>query len=338
MIEIDGSYGEGGGQILRTALALSLFTQKPFRIERIRAGREKPGLRPQHLAAVRAAAAVGGARVRGDRLGSMTLVFEPGRVRPGNYRFAVGTAGATTLVFQTVFLPLALAGGESRVEFEGGTHVPKSPSLDFLLEVYRPWLSALGARFEAEPERLGFYPRGGGRWRAAIFPGTGIRPLTAEDRFRLAGARVRGAASRLPRHVAERIARRAAARLREAGVEAQSEVLYPPAPSPGAYGFVLLEGQPGPAGFTALGAPGKPAEQVGDEAARDALGFLAAGAAAEAHLADQLLLPLALARGPSRFRVAEATGHLVTQAWLIPRFLPVRIAVLPPWVEVRPGA
>ncbi len=337
MIELDGSYGEGGGQILRSALTLSLLTGKPFRLLNIRAKRKNPGLRPQHLAAVRAAAALSRAEVRGDRLGSRELYFFPREVQAGRYHFAVGTAGAATLVFQTVLLPLALKGkGESELVLEGGTHVPKSPSFDDLDFAYRPWMARLGVGFRIELERPGFYPRGGGRFRARVFPAKGLRPLQALDLFLLESVQVRGVSVRLPAHIAERIAKSAARRFADAGIEPGVEVLHPEGLVPGAYGFVGLLGTPGPAAFTALGAPGKPSERVGEEAARRALRFLKRGAPVEAHLADQLLLPLALAPGPSLFRVEEVTRHLETQAWLIPKFLPVRIRVAGDRVEVRP--
>ncbi len=337
MIELDGSFGEGGGQILRSALTLSLLTGKPFCIVRIRAGRKNPGLRPQHLAAVRAAAAVGRAEVRGDRLGSMELCFSPRGVSAGRYRFATGTAGAATLVFQTVLLPLALMGGEeSELVLEGGTHVPQSPSFDDLDFAYRAWLLRLGVAFTLELERPGFYPRGGGRFRARVSPAGAVRPLAAEGSFAPTGVVVRGVAARLPFHVAKRIARRAAERLEEAGLLPAVEVRHPEAVAPGAYGFVGLSGRPGPVAFTALGAPGKPSERVGEEAALRALGFLRRGAPVEAHLADQLLLPLAVAPGPSAFRVERVTRHLETQAWLIPKFLPVRVRIAGERVELRP--
>ncbi len=337
MIELDGSYGEGGGQILRSALVLSLLTGKPFRLLNIRAKRKNPGLRPQHLAALRAATTLGRAEVRGDRLGSKELYFFPREVQAGRYRFAVGTAGAATLVFQTVLLPLALKGeGESELVFEGGTHVPKSPSFDDLDFAYRPWMARLGVGFRLELERPGFYPRGGGRFRAWIFPAKGVRSLQVTGPFLLESVRVRGVSVRLPVHIAERIAKSAARKLEEAGIDPSVEALRPGAFAPGAFGFVGLTGTPGPAAFTALGAPGKPSEWVGEEAARRALRFLKRGAPVEAHLADQLLLPLALAPGPSLFRVEEVTRHLETQAWLIPKFLPVRIRIAGDRVEVRP--
>jgi len=337
VIRIDGSFGEGGGQILRSALTLSLLTGQPFCIVRIRAGRKNPGLRPQHLAAVRAAATVGKAEVQGDRLGSRELCFSPRGVSAGRYRFATGTAGAATLVFQTVLLPLALMGGEeSELVLEGGTHVPQSPSFDDLEFAYRSWLFRLGVRFSLDLVQLGFYPRGGGRFRARVFPADGVRPLSAEDPFALTEVVVRGVAAWLPFHVAERIARSAAEKLGEAGLQLAIEVRYPEAAAPGAYGFVGLSGDPGPAAFTALGAPGRPSEHVGEEAARRALRFLRRGTPVEAHLADQLLLPLSLAPGPSVLRVEGVTRHLETQAWLIPKFLPVRVRIAGARVELRP--
>ena len=167
MIEIDGSQGEGGGQILRTALALALVTGKPFRITNIRAGRKKPGLLRQHLTAIQAAMAVGGAAAEGATIGSRDLVFHPGAITPGTYRFAVGTAGSTTLVLQTILPALLCAGGESMLTLEGGTHNPFAPPFDFLQTTFLPQVNRLGPKVEAVLERPGFYPAGGGRFRVS---------------------------------------------------------------------------------------------------------------------------------------------------------------------------
>src|SRR5829696_3883531 len=178
MIEIDGSFGEGGGQILRSSLALSLLTGKAFRLRKIRANRKpKPGLRPQHLASVRAAAKIGKAKVTGDVVGSNQLTFEPGPVTPGPYRFDIGTAGATALVLHTVYLPLAVAGGPSEVVLEGGTHNDKAPSFHFLQTTWRAYMARLGLTISVEMKRAGFYPRGGGQVIAHIRPCPVPRPI-----------------------------------------------------------------------------------------------------------------------------------------------------------------
>src|SRR5262245_60443308 len=167
---IDGSQGEGGGQILRTALALSLVTGAPFRVEKIRAGRQKPGLLRQHLTAVTAAVEIGGAAVEGATLGSRELSFRPGSVRPGAYRFAVGTAGSAALVLQTVLPALLTATGPSTVVVEGGTHNPHAPPFDFLALAFLPLLARMGARAQATLDRPGFYPAGGGQLTVEITP------------------------------------------------------------------------------------------------------------------------------------------------------------------------
>ncbi len=184
MITIDGSQGEGGGQVLRTSLGLSLVTGKAFRIEKIRAGREKPGLLRQHLTAVRAAAQVGGAKVSGDEIGSRTLAFEPEQVRGGEYEFAVGTAGSATLVLQTVLPALIVAGGPSRLTLKGGTHNPWSPPFDFLQKAFLPLLERMGAKVTAELIRPGFYPAGGGEFTVEIqpVPGGRLQPLDLLER------------------------------------------------------------------------------------------------------------------------------------------------------------
>src|SRR5262249_3162136 len=208
-IEIDGSFGEGGGQILRTSLALSLLTGKPFHLRNVRARRSKPGLQPQHLKSVPAAAEVGQAKLRGASLGSCDLSFEPGEVRPGKYTLDIGTAGATGLVLHTVYLPLALRGGEpSEVTLIGGTHVTTSPSFHFLDGTWRPYLQAMGLRVGLRMQRPGFYPRGGGLVQAFIQPCAALRGLQLRGRgeVRVGGV---SAVAGLDMNIARRLARRA---------------------------------------------------------------------------------------------------------------------------------
>src|SRR5262245_3061068 len=183
VIEIDGSQGEGGGQVLRSSLALALLTGRPFHLRNVRARRSKPGLQPQHLKSVQAAAEIGQAKVKGASLGSCDLVFEPGPVRGGAYRFDIGTAGATGLVLHTVYLPLALRGeGPSEVTLIGGTHVTHSPSFHFLDATWRPYLERLGLQIGLRLDRPGFYPRGGGCVRAFVQPCPALQPLTLLER------------------------------------------------------------------------------------------------------------------------------------------------------------
>jgi RNA 3'-terminal phosphate cyclase (ATP) len=321
-LDIDGAAGEGGGQILRTSLALSLLTGKAFRLHNVRAGRERPGLQPQHLLSVRAAAAVGGARLEGAARDSTELTFEPGAVAPGTYHFAVGTAGATGLVLHTLYLPLALAGtAPSEVTITGGTHVRMSPSFDFLDTTWRPYLRLLGLDVTLRLVRPGFYPRGGGAIRAHIQTCPHLHTLQLESVKRPARATGVSAVAGLPEEIARRQARRAAYRLEKAGLKADfREESWPG--GPGTALSVVLDTKPVPTLFFALGERGKRAERVADEAAEQALAFLKADPpGVDAHSADQLVLPLALAEGPSTYRVAEVTRHLTTNIAVIRHFL-----------------
>src|SRR5262245_5782093 len=190
MVELDGAMGEGGGQILRSSLALSLITQQAFRLTNIRTNRDKPGLRPQHLASVRAAAAIGRASVNGDAIGSRELIFAPGPVIPGKYRFAIGTAGATALVLQTVYLPLVWQTAQpSELTLEGGTHVDHAPCFHFLETTWQAYLEGMGIHVRVAMDRIGFYPRGGGVIHAFLQPVERIRGLKLTHRERLTVAR-----------------------------------------------------------------------------------------------------------------------------------------------------
>ncbi|HEX3152072.1 MAG TPA: RNA 3'-terminal phosphate cyclase [Gemmataceae bacterium] len=326
MIEIDGSFGEGGGQVLRSSLALSLLTGKPFRLRKIRANRKpKPGLRPQHLASVRAAARIGSAKVSGDAVGSSNLIFEPGQVCAGKYHFPIGTAGATALVLHTVYLPLALADGPSEIVLEGGTHNDKAPCFHFLDTTWRAYMARLGMTLPLEMKRPGFYPRGGGLVIAHVQPWTIRKPLRLFGPVMPNVANILSATAGLPDHVSNRQARRATVRLRDAGVEptVTSEEW------PGDPGCVLAVTWAAtvPTLFFGLGARGKPAEAVADEAIEQALAHRDSGMPVDPHSADQLLLPLAIADGDSEFHVSEVTRHLTTNAAVIQFFLERNIAI-----------
>ncbi|HVS40323.1 MAG TPA: RNA 3'-terminal phosphate cyclase [Gemmataceae bacterium] len=322
MLELDGSFGEGGGQILRTSLALSLLTGKPFHLRNVRAGRAKPGLQPQHLMSVRAAATIGSAQVRGASLSSTDLVFEPGPVTAGRYRFDVGTAGATGLVLHTLYLPLALRGdAPSELILIGGTHVKASPCFHFLDLTWRRYLEAFGLRLSLTMFRPGFYPRGGGVVEVHIQPCAGLRGAMSPSRGSVTRATGFSAAAGLPESVAQRQARRAAYRLRQRGlkVELREEMWEG---GPGSVLAVALDTAPAPTLFFGLGARGKPSERVADEAVDQVIAFLDADdAPVDPHSADQIVLPLALADGPSEYRVAQVTCHLTTNIAVIRCFL-----------------
>lgn len=328
MIELDGAHGEGGGQILRTSLALSLVTGKPFHLRNLRAGRKKPGLQPQHLMSVEAAATIGQARTRGAALQSKELVFEPGPVRPGTYHFKIGTAGSTGLVLHTIYLPLALASAPSQVAIEGGTHVKASPCFHFLDITWRRHLALVGINIAVTMRRPGFYPRGGGLVEAAITPGPHIQSLTVE---RVVPVKTFGgfsAVAGLPASIAQRQAVRAQRRLEALGLQGTiREESW--SGGPGTVIGVELPTSPVPTLFFALGERGKPAESVADEAACQAETFLRADPpGVDEHSADQLVLPLALAPEPSSFRVAAVSTHLLTNIDVIQRFVPRKITVV----------
>jgi RNA 3'-terminal phosphate cyclase (ATP) len=324
MVEIDGSYGEGGGQILRTALSLSCLYRMPFRIFNIRKGRKKPGLMPQHLTAVRAARLVSAAEVVGDCSGSTELSFSPREVKGGEIFFDIGTAGSTSLVLQTLIPALALGSARSRVTLTGGTHVPLSPSFHYLAGVFAPVLASLGVRVELSADSFGFYPRGGGTVRADIYPVDQLRPLRILERGSVTGVAGCSAVGNLPLSIATR--QRDAAlshitdRLGHLPWPVRIEPVNVPAPGKGTFLFLRMATEHAVAGFTALGALGKRAETVGEEAARELVDYYSSGAPIDEHLADQLVLYLSLCRDESAFVVARVTHHLLTNLWVIGQF------------------
>jgi RNA 3'-phosphate cyclase len=321
IIDIDGSQGEGGGQVLRTSLALSLITGKPFHLRNIRAGRSKPGLQAQHLMSVKAAAEIGNAKTRGASLGSCVLVFEPGEVTPGSYHSKIGTAGATSLVLHTIYLPLALAHGESSVTIEGGTHVKASPCFHFLQRSWTRYLRTLGITLDLKLERVGFFPRGGGAIHARIQPVATIRPFHGLTTAAIAHATIVCGCAGLPPHVADRLVDTATTRLQELGlsVDVNRETWKG---GPGCMLGIELPTEPTPTFLFSLGEKGKSAEAVAHDAVDQVAAFLRAQPlGVDEHSADQLLLPLALAAEPSAFRVSNISSHLLTNASVIQRFL-----------------
>jgi RNA 3'-terminal phosphate cyclase (ATP) len=324
MITIDGSMGEGGGQILRTSLALSLVTGEPVRLQRIRAGRKKPGLRRQHLTCVQAAAEVGGARVEGDALGSMELTFRPSTVRPGQYSFAVGTAGSATLVFQTVLPALLVADAPSALVLKGGTHNPMAPPFDFLARSFLPLVDRMGAQVEASLTRPGFYPAGGGRFEVRVTPAPmgRLAPLHLRDRGEPRTRQATALVSRLPRHIGERELARVGTQLGWPDSELAVE-LVPDPRGPGNALLCALEYEHVTAVFSGFGEKGVRAERVADGVVARVERYLQSSAPVCRHLADQLLIPMALAAGGA-FRTLELTDHTTTNLDVIQRFVNTR--------------
>lgn len=326
LVVIDGSQGEGGGQILRTSLSLSILTGTPVRIENVRAGRQKPGLLRQHLAAVRGAAAVGDAEVEGAALGSRELTFRPRGLRPGNHHFAVGSAGSASLVLQTVLPPLLGAGAPSRLTLEGGTHNPMAPPWDFLERTFLPLLGRMGARLQATLVRHGFYPAGGGLFHVEIAPCKELRPLHLLERGTVRALRARAILAHLPRSVGEREI--ATVRRKLEIPEDAAEIREVPSPGPGNALVIDVASDELTEVFTGFGARGVTSERVATGAVEEARDYLASGVPVGPHLADQLLLPMAIAGGGS-FRTQAPTPHTSTNVEVIRRFLDVPISVEP---------
>jgi RNA 3'-terminal phosphate cyclase (ATP) len=325
MIELDGS--AGGGQLLRTALTLSLCTATPFRMRGIRAGRARPGLMRQHLTAVEAAARIGNAHVEGAMPGSQELVFVPGAVQGGDFRFAIGTAGSTTLVAQTVLPVLLRADRISTVKLEGGTHNPMAPPADFLAQAFVPQLARMGANARVDVSRHGFFPAGGGRLELRVEPCAALAPLELTARGDVRRVRATALVSGLPADIGRRELEVAARRL---GVkrDGQSLVDVTPALGPGNVFLVAVEAEHVTEVFVGFGERGISAETVADRVCREASAWIDADVAVGTHLADQLLLPFALA-GAGSFTTLVPSDHARTNAALIEKFLPVEIAFEP---------
>lgn len=340
-IVLDGSQGEGGGQILRTALSLSAITAKPFTVTKLRAGRLKPGLRPQHREAARAMAQIVDAEVTGDEVGSTRLEFRPRRkAAPGEWTLDVGTAGSTPLLLQTVCWPLALAGGPSLLTLRGGTHQDHAPSFHYLALVWAPAVARLGFPLGLELQAAGFYPEGGGEFTARIDPAHPMPPLDLRHRGTLLDVEVVSMVGGLGYEIADRQAARALRGLREAGIAAEAErVPVPCRISRGGHVLVVSTFERTRSGHGAVSAHERSPEQVADEAVKAFREHLAGGAAVDRHLGDQLLLPAALAAAghlppppgvvpATRYTVGAVTKHLTTNAAVIARFLDVEISVL----------
>jgi RNA 3'-terminal phosphate cyclase (ATP) len=328
MIEIDGSQGEGGGQVLRTALALSMVTGQPVTLTNIRAGRTKPGLMRQHLACVQAAARISTAQTQGAELGSRALRFEPGIVQPGHYRFDVGSAGSCLLVLQTVLPPLLLAAQPSHLTLTGGTHNPMAPPFHFIERAFVPLLRRMGADVQLTLRRHGFYPAGGGEIEAVIHPATtGLRPLVLEERGAMREAYAEALAAGIARSVADRELLLVGEALGWAGDHLRAPPLRQNE-GPGNALMATLQYAHHAEVFTQFGEKNLSAEQVARRLVNEVRRFERSSAAVGEHLADQLAIPLALARGGS-YTASEISLHASTNFEVIQRFLPVAFELTP---------
>ena len=323
-IEIDGSEGEGGGQIVRSSLTLSIATGRPVRIANVRAGRRKPGLMRQHLTAVRAAATIGAAEVEGDAIGSTALTFRPTAVVPGEHRFAVGTAGSATLVLQTVLPVLLTADRPSRLTLEGGTHNPFAPPFEFLDRAFLPLVNRMGPRVSASLEACGFYPAGGGRFVVDVTPAPALTGLELLERGEPVGHHAVALVANLDHRIAEKELAVVTERL--GWPEDRLRVASVAGPGPGNVLLLTVEHQHVAEVFTGFGEVRRSAKAVGNLAVDQARAYLAGDAPVGPFLADQLLLPCALAAAGgalSAYRITRVTRHLSTHLGLVRRFLPV---------------
>jgi RNA 3'-terminal phosphate cyclase (ATP) len=338
-LQIDGDYGEGGGQILRTTLALSCVLKRPVEIVNIRKGRKVPGLQPQHLTATNACRRISAAQTEGNALGSTSIKFSPTKTKGGEFIFDVaekrGSAGSTSLVLQTLLLPLSLCESASSVSVLGGTHVPWSPPFHYLREIFAPVVKRLGLNIDLEIKKWGWYPKGGGEVACSIIPAASLSPLNSIIRVRLIRLSGISAVSNLPPSIAERQRNQAMKVLKEQGFSPEIELVQGPSIGQGTFFFFKAEFENSLAGFGALGERGKRAERVAEEACDDFLDFMKTDSAIDSHLADQLIPYLTLAEGRSSFTVSKITPHLLTNIWVVQQFVQAEIKV--EGVEGEPG-
>lgn len=334
---IDGSYGEGGGQLLRTAVALAAITGETVQIDAVRAKRANPGLAAQHLTAVKALAELCEGEVEGLQIGSTNIVFRPGPIRGGTFRFDVGTAGSIPLVLQAI-LPAAVASGKTfDLHLVGGTDVRAAPPLDYLRLILLPLLARMGIDARIEALRRGYYPRGGGMVEAAIRSGHRLMPLTLESPGALTEIHGIAHVSNLPAHIAQRMAHTAEQALGAYPKITVEQIVYGREKAIGMGGAIVLAARTEHAllGASATAERGIPAERLGEQAGCTLREEIQSGATLDIHAADQILIYLALCREPSVFLARALSSHARTAIWLLEQFLPVRFLSRPAGPLVR---
>ena len=317
-IKIDGSFGEGGGQVLRTALSLSCVTGYGLHLFNIRKGRKRPGLMPQHLTCINAASKITDATVSDNEKGSSELTFVPGKIKSGSYFFDIKTAGSCSLVLQALIPPLVFGNRDSEIKIKGGTHVPFSPTYDYIAWVFLPMLQTLGIRVDPQIINYGYYPNGGGEVMFRIFPALKVNSMDLSERRELVYLHGYSSVSRLPMSIAER---QKDSLIKALPAAAEIKTFEAPSPGTGTSVFLKAEYENSFAGFSSLGKIGKPAEKVGEEAARQFNDFNATSASIDPYLADQIVIYLSLARDTSSFTTSRITKHLITNLWVIENFL-----------------
>lgn len=320
MISIDGSYGEGGGQIIRTAVALSAITGKQIEIENIRASRPNPGLQPQHLTAVNALAKMCTADVDA-KLGATALTFKPHKLKGGHFTFDIGTAGSVSLVLQTLLLPALHAERDTVLEIAGGTHVTWSPTVDYMDKVFGFYMGVMGVDFSLSTEKYGFYPAGGGKIKATLRP-SAPKPINLVKREGNEKIKIISVASEDLKK--SQVAERQAGGTRLGG---DTEIKYVSSKSTGSALLAIAKYNNCALGFSSLGDRGKKAEDVGMEAAIGLKKQIVSNACVDENMADQLLPFLAFAKGTSKMTVSEVSEHVKTNIWVIEQFLPVRFEI-----------
>ncbi len=327
MIKIDGSFGEGGGQILRTCLSLSLLKQKPFEITNIRANRDKPGLKPQHIKCIQAATQIAKAEVSNFKLGAQELSFTPHDLIPGEYRFDINTAGSTSLVSQMVCLPLALAKEKSRVVITGGTHVLWSPTHHYLAYQWLPYMRKIGINMKLKFVKAGFYPKGEGKIIIELSPSESLSPIEVLNKGNLQRIKGLSAVANLDLKVAERQKTQINNRLKKIGVKYYVKVEEMRSRWKNSMVLFFAEYENGSGCFVSLGALGKRAEKVADEAVDQLMEYTSSSGCVDQYLADQLILPLCFTNQKSKFSTTKVTQHLLTIVDVVKKFLDIEIKV-----------
>jgi RNA 3'-phosphate cyclase len=328
LIEIDGSYGEGGGQILRTSLAIATIMNRPVRIYNIRSKRKNPGLQAQHLKGIEALIQISEGYGEGVKLGSEEIFFYPGKIKSGEYYFDIGTAGSVTLLLQTLILPLCFTKEKTRLIIKGGTHVQWSPPFHYFTYILFPILNSMGINIKSGIEKWGWYPKGGGKVWIEIEPPKELTPISLTERGCLKRIRGISATCNLPKHIGERqkdYIMEKIYKLLGLTVEKIDVLNDVPGEGKGSFLFIIVESDKSIAGFSALGERGKKAEEVSEEVFSSLKEYIESGCSIDPNLSDQLIPFMAFATGNSSFSTSKITEHLLTNLWVVSRFLDLKI-------------